>query len=177
MSLQIRRKYLKMAEAEEQRSLLQQQLEANSNNNSEEQQGEAVETWKSWLVVLAAFFSIGLLDGSMYSNSIIFINLQLVQDLDESEKSNMKWVLAGQVLVSSITATAAASLTSWMGPRAVGAGGAFLAAAGWALTTFASELGLLIFFQTFMVGSGYGLMYIPGTSLQMSCANIGFWAV
>ena len=107
---------------EEQRPLLQQELEENPINNSEEQQGEAVEIWKSWLVVLAAFFSIGLLDGSMYSNGIIFINPQLVQDLDESVGSSMKWVLAGQVLVSSITATAAGSLTSWMGPRAVRVG-------------------------------------------------------
>ena len=30
------------------------------------------------------------------------------------------------------------------------------------MTTFASELGLLIFSQTFLVGCGYDLMYIPG---------------
>ena len=61
--------------------------------------GEVVETM-SCGVVVAASLCIGLLDGSMYSNGDILINLQFVQDLDESVKTSLKWVLAGYFLFS-----------------------------------------------------------------------------
>jgi len=120
---------------------------------------EVVENCRSWLVVLASFLCICMLDGSMYSNGV-FTNT-LIKALEASQ-----FAVAGaaslEVAVSSLVAPLAAYLTDRYGPRSVALAGALTAASGWFVASWATGLLGLIGGQSVLTGIGFGLMYIPG---------------
>jgi len=120
---------------------------------------EDVENCRSWLVVLASFLCICMLDGSMYSNGV-FTNT-LIKALEASQ-SAVAGAASLEVAVSSVVAPLAAYLTDRYGPRSVALAGAATAASGWFVASWATGLLGLIGGQSVLTGIGFGLMYIPG---------------
>ena len=115
------------------------------------------EKW-GWLVVLASFYCIAILDGVGYTTGILLDSL--LQDLGGGRA---KISLAGslQVGVYCLSGPLVGKLVMRFGARPVCISGALLASIGLFGASFAPSLGLLIFGYSVVTGFGFGLMYIP----------------
>ena len=130
---------------EEQRPLLdradeEERGDISSNNDvTGQEQKEVVESIiqnyvcftlykQDWLVLLACFLGVGLLDGSMYSNGI-FIN-KISQDLGITEEA-IQGAASLEVVVSALMCFVASFLTQKYKSKVVASGGALLAVLGW----------------------------------------------
>jgi len=111
-----------------------------------------------WLVVLASFLCICVLDGTMYSFG------SLLEPLGESlhqPKSAVSMTGSLQVACSAFIGPVAASLVNKLGARKVLMAGSVMATFGLVIASFSSNLVGIIIGQSLLTGIGFGLMYIP----------------
>lgn len=149
-----------MCRLEEKKPLLEaEKKEEKESKTEEEEDGEEEETWRSWLVVAAAFLCISVLDGAMYSSGM------LAPSLAKELRVAPAVVAAAsslQVAASAMVAPLAAFTTSRLGPRLTSLLGSLAAALGLLLASLAPSLPLLVVGHSLLAGLGFGLMYLPG---------------
>jgi len=111
-----------------------------------------------WLVVLASFLCICVLDGTMYSFGSLLE--PLVGDLRQP-RSAVSIAGSLQVASSAFVGPVAAALVNKLGPRKVLMAGSVMATFGLVIASFSSSLVGIIIGQSLLTGLGFGLMYIP----------------
>jgi len=128
--------------------------------NNNEEVLELEKAGKShWLVVLASFLCICVLDGTMYSFGSLLEPLVVSLRQPRSTVS-----IAGslQVACSAFVGPLAAALVNKLGPRKVLMAGSVMATFGLVIASFSSSIVGILLGQSVLTGLGFGLMYIPG---------------
>lgn len=126
--------------------------------NEEENTDRKKTQCSPWLVVLASFLCICVLDGTMYSFGSLLEPLMV--DLKQ-HRSTISIAGSLQVAASAFVGPLAASLVTKLGPRYVCMAGSVMATFGLTIASFASNLVGIILGQSILTGLGFGLMYIP----------------
>jgi len=131
-----------------------------NNDSNIKSEGENLETAgrSHWLVVLASFLCICVLDGTMYSFGSLLE--PLVVSLDQP-KSAVSMTGSLQVACSAFIGPVAASLVNKLGARKVLMAGSVMATFGLVIASFSSNLVGIVIGQSLLTGLGFGLMYIP----------------
>lgn len=111
-----------------------------------------------WLVLIAGFFCLAVLDGIAYTFGV-FLDPLVV----EMKEKRSKVSIAGSMLVATYAFTGpfAAKLVKRYGTRKICMLGALLAAIGLTAASFMTEIFGLIATYSIITGFGFGLMYIP----------------
>lgn len=111
-----------------------------------------------WVVVLASFTCLCVLDGAAYTFGVFLDPL-----IEEMGGGRGQTSLAGSLLVATyaFTGPIASRLVSKFGTRKVCMAGAIIAAAGLSLGSFTKSLMGVIATYSIVTGIGFGLMYIP----------------
>jgi MFS family permease len=140
--------------------------EKDENENGIKTEGEQIPSKEErsktslspWLVVLASFLCICVLDGTMYSFGSLLEPLMVDMKQPRSTVS-----IAGslQVAASAFVGPVAASLVNKVGPRYVCMAGSVMATFGLVIASFASNLVGIFLGQSLLTGVGFGFMYIP----------------
>ena len=118
---------------------------------------KASETW-GWLVVLASFYCIAILDGVGYTTGILLD--ALLKDLGGG-RAEVSLAGSLQVGVYCLSGPLVGKLVSALGARPVCIAGALPSIIGLFSASFAPSLGLLVLSYSVVTGFGFGLMYIP----------------
>jgi len=111
-----------------------------------------------WLVVLASFTCLCVLDGAAYTFGVFLDPL-----IEEMGGGRGQTSLAGSLLVATyaFTGPIASKLVTKFGTRKVCIAGCVIAAVGLSLGSFTKNLIGVIATYSFITGVGFGLMYIP----------------
>ena len=111
-----------------------------------------------WLVVVASFLCICVLDGTMYSFGVFMDPIMV-----EMNQSKGTVSIAGslQVAMSAFLAPVAGYLVRKAGARKVCMAGAVVASSGFMLASFGSNMVAIFGGLSLLAGTGFGLMYIP----------------
>ena len=118
---------------------------------------QANESW-GWVVVLASFYCIAILDGVGYTTGILLD--ALLQDLGGG-RAEVSLAGSLQVGVYCLSGPIVGKLVAAFGARPVCIAGALLSSIGLFSASFAPSLGLLVLGYSVVTGFGFGLMYIP----------------
>lgn len=136
---------------------------SSSNNQTQENlQKEVVHFveggWWGWLVVLASFCCIFVLDGIGYSFGVFLEPL-----LEEIKEGRGLLSVAGsmQIGVYGFSSPIVAKLVNRYGERKICSIGALISAVGLLLASFATGIWTLIVCYSIVCGVGFGLMYLP----------------
>jgi len=130
----------------------------NDETNTENDENHTKEDCSAWLVVVASFLCICVLDGTMYSFGVFLDPL-----MEEMKQSRGTISIAGslQVALSAFVAPLSARLVNKKGTRPVCLAGAVTASFGLLLASFGSNLVGIYLGLSVLTGIGFGLMYIP----------------
>jgi len=129
---------------------------------------ETPEGGADWLVVLASFLCISVLDGTMYSFGVFLEPL-----VEEMKQSRGTISIAGslQVAMSAFLAPIAGYLVRKAGAMRVCMAGAVIAAFGFLLASFGSSMVGIFGGMSLLAGTGFGLMYIPAVVIVAETFN------
>jgi len=133
-------------------------LEEDEEETHPKQEVDVVDGGSAWWVVVASFFCISVLDGTMYSFGV-FLG-PLVEDLHQP-MGVVSMVGSLQVAFSAFIAPVAGYCVNKRGARTVILAGAITASFGLLLASFSSNLVGVFGGLSFLTGTGFGLMYIP----------------
>jgi len=143
-------------------SILQSQTdeeeEREDDKSSVDEDEEEVEGWKGWVVVLASFLCIAILDGVGYTTGLLLNSL--LQDLGGS-RAEVSVAGSLQVGVYSLSGPIVGRLVTEWGTRPVCVLGATVSSLGMLLASFGSSLGGVLVGYSVVAGCGFGMMYIP----------------
>lgn len=141
-------------------SIHSQQEEGREDDKSsvDEDEEEEAESWKGWVVVLASFLCIAILDGVGYTTGLLLNSL--LQDLGGS-RAEVSVAGSLQVGVYSLSGPIVGRLVTEWGTRPVCVLGATVSSLGMLLASFGSSLGGVLVGYSVVAGCGFGMMYIP----------------
>jgi len=147
------------------------QKQEQSNEETKEQllkDLNSSEGGKDWLVVLASFLCICVLDGTMYSFGVFMEPIMV-----EMKQSKGTVSIAGslQVAMSAFLAPVAGYLVRKAGARKICMTGAVIASSGFMLASFGSNMVGIFGGLSLLAGTGFGLMYIPAVVIVAETFN------
>jgi len=114
--------------------------------------------YRGWLVVLASFLCVAIVDGVGYTTGLMLESLK--SDLGGS-RGAVAVVGSLQVGVYSLSGPVVGKLVTRFGPRAVCISGAVVASIGLLASSFSPSLNLIYSTYGLVTGFGFGLMYLP----------------
>jgi len=111
----------------------------------------------SWVILVAAFLCNVTFDGIIFSFGIFYLEFLDYFNVGRGPTSWIGSVISG---VYAIIGPLASVLANKYGCRVVTIAGSLLAATGFFLSTYSSNIGVMIFTYGVMGGVGFGLMYL-----------------
>jgi MFS family permease len=114
--------------------------------------------WRGWVVVLASFLCVAIVDGVGYTTGLM---LEALRAELGGSRSAVAVVGSLQVFMYSLSSPVVAKLIDSFGPRAVCISGAVIASLGLLAASFAPSLALVYCTYGLVTGFGFGLMYLP----------------
>lgn len=143
-----------MGQRKEEEQLLDDDEEQSDNRDS----GDHVEGGWGWLVVLASFLCVFVLDGIGYSFGV-FLE-PLLADLGEG-RGVLSMAGSMQVGVYGFSSPLVAGIVNKYGERRPCMLGAVISAAGLLVASYATGIWTLLLGYSVITGLGFGLMYLP----------------
>jgi len=114
--------------------------------------------YRGWMVVLASFLCVAIVDGVGYTTGLMLESLK--SELGGS-RGAVAVVGSLQVGVYSLSGPIVGKLVSRFGPRAVCISGAIVASCGLLASSFAPSLTMVYSSYGLITGFGFGAMYLP----------------